>query len=434
VLAEFINCIDEYKLTDVTWLLPFIPHWDIPHFIRACTAICFLERDFPIPIHTPLIPREVFACGTCLVLSHEVAQKQPYRQELRSGENVLLVDPLDIEALAGVLQTILHDPATSRRIGRNGYHDISVGIEDFSAYAQGWPHLFRTIQHDIQQRKSLMSVAEMQACLARLYTEDAYRKLFELAPEASFQGYLLTDEEKQVLLGLDKKLLSYFAASLKMKQQERLRSAYPATFHLLEGPIRRYVNRFFELYPTKPHEDASTRMVDFGTFIEQCLATDDAAPPYASEVAKYERLHYALAYLPTPHDAFALINEQEKSSTRSFHLESIPQLSPQVQMETFTYHIIAIVDSLREQRPLPDLQPGQYVFLFQREPRSLTVNVFFLNPAASQLLMLCNGIHTMSAIIHEAERQLKATNLENEIITTLNAFREKRIVGEKADE
>lgn len=68
-LLKFVNIIEESNLQDNTWLLPFLPHWQIPNLIRTCTAICFLERDFPIKIHTPTIPREVFACGTCLIVS-----------------------------------------------------------------------------------------------------------------------------------------------------------------------------------------------------------------------------------------------------------------------------------------------------------------------------------------------------------------------------
>jgi glycosyltransferase involved in cell wall biosynthesis len=75
-LAEFAVALEKQELADVTWLLPFLPHWDVPQFLRTCTTICFLERDFPITIHTPLIPIEVFSCGICLVLSFENSPKR----------------------------------------------------------------------------------------------------------------------------------------------------------------------------------------------------------------------------------------------------------------------------------------------------------------------------------------------------------------------
>jgi glycosyltransferase involved in cell wall biosynthesis len=430
ILADFAAGIEDNGLSEVTWLLPFLPHWNVPQFLRACTAVCFLERDFPIPIHTPLIPREVFACGTCLLLSHEIAEKQSYRQKLQHGSNVFLVDPHDHDALAELLERVIQNPIASRDVGQKGYHEISLVMEDFSRYAHEWPQLFRTILADIQQRNAHMSIAEMQACLARLYTEDTFRQFFEVAPEASLQDYLLTEDEKHALMALDKKLLGYFATSLKMKQEEHLRSAYPATFQLSEVFLRRYCNRFYQLYPAKPHEDLIKRMIDFGEFMEQCLARDDSAPGYASEVVRYERLHYATTYLPTSQDAFTAINEQEKAHTL-FHLESILVVTAGIQIEPFTYDVIQIVNTLQMQRPLEDPQPGQYSFLFQRRTHSLTTNVFALNSATVHLLSLCDGTHTIATMIREAEQQLQRTGLENDIVATLNALGEQRIVEDK---
>lgn len=431
VLAEFAASIEEHELADVTWLLPFLPHWCIPQFIRTCTAICFLERDFPIPVHTPLIPREVFACGTCLVLSHEIAEKQSYRQKLQHGSNVFLVDPHNLDALTGILRTILNDPVTSQQVGQNGYRDISVAEEDWPAYTQSWTQLFTTIHHDIQQRNVSMSVAEMQACLARLYTDDAFRKLFAVAPDASLQDYILTEDEKQALLQIDQKLLEYFAASLKLKQFKRLRPAYPATFALPEALLHHYYNRFYQLYPARPHEDAFTRTVDFGVFMEQCLATDEQAPDYASEVARYERIHYTCTYQPLPSDALMSINEKGPIKPLPLRLESIPVLCPGAQVETFTYPIVSIVGKLREQRPVEAIQPGHHVFLFFKQARSLTINVFALNQATAHLLSLCEGTNTVTTIIQEVERQLGETALANDVLATLNSLREKQIIGEQ---
>src|SRR6185312_3060144 len=107
-----------------------------PHFLRTCTAICFLERDFPIAIHTPLIPIEVFSCGTCLVLSHEIAEKQSYRDHLCHGTNVFLADPYHHATLAAMLRTILHDPQASQQIGRRGYDDIGRKQEALATTGQ----------------------------------------------------------------------------------------------------------------------------------------------------------------------------------------------------------------------------------------------------------------------------------------------------------
>lgn len=121
-LPAFKQAIHELDLQERTWTLPFLPHWRVPGFVRACTAICFLEREFPIAFHTPTIPREVMACGTCLVLSREIADKQHrVKSRLSDGENLLLVDnPREHADLARQLQVVIEDPAKAARIGLNG--------------------------------------------------------------------------------------------------------------------------------------------------------------------------------------------------------------------------------------------------------------------------------------------------------------------------
>lgn len=135
------TALDDARLRDRTCILPFLPNWRVPSFLRACTAVCFLERDFPVAIHGPIIPREVLACGTCLVLSDEIASKQPYRDSLRHGENVVLVqDPKNHGELAAALRPLLGDAARAFAIGARG-HDISKQIEDFPAFVDAWETL-----------------------------------------------------------------------------------------------------------------------------------------------------------------------------------------------------------------------------------------------------------------------------------------------------
>lgn len=140
--SKFIERIRLANLFDRVWVLPFIPHWRVPEFIRACTAVCFLERDFPVEIHTPSVPREVMACGTCLVLSGEVARKQWRFSEFRDGENVLLVeDPRNVDSLVSVLDRVVLDPAAARKIGRAGHAlHTPQGTEELGEIYEG---LFR---------------------------------------------------------------------------------------------------------------------------------------------------------------------------------------------------------------------------------------------------------------------------------------------------
>lgn len=429
-LAAFVTALEANDLADVTWFLPFLPHWDVPHFLRACTAVCFLERDFPIPIHTPMIPIEVFSCGTCLVLSHEIAEKQTYRQQLRHGANVFLTDPHNHAELAALLRTIIHDPLASRQIGQQGYDDIGREHEPLMTTGQGWQLLFERLHQEMQHRRQLMSLAEMQSYLAQLYTDDTFRKLFTIAPNATFEHYLLSQQEKQALFAIDRRLLEYFATSLKMKEQESLRAAYPATFTLEHALVQRLFNRFYHQYPAKPHEDRFTRMIDFGTFMEQVLASDDQAPCYASSVVRYERLHYLYTYQPGDTDAFTAINT-ELPDARTLNLETIPMLLPGIHREVFAYQMVPLIDALVTHQ-VPEehtCQPERCALLFQREPHSLTLNVFALSSETAQLLDLCQEGLPIGTIIARLEQLLGERDLEEDVLAMLETLQEHHIIG-----
>ncbi len=426
VMAEFVTCIEDLGLAERTWLLPFLPHWDVPHFLRACTAIGFLERDFPLPIHTPLVPMEVFSCGTCLLLSHEVAAKQTYREQLQHGVNVFLVDPQNHEDLAVQLQTILCHPHASRRIGMQGYHEI--GSKQESLAGQGWPRLITRIHADLQHRRQIMSLTEMQSYLALLYTDESFRKLFTLAPESSFESFVLTEAEKQALRDLDRRLLEYFATSLVMKQQEYLRAAYPATFALPQSLVQRLVRRFFQFFPSRPQQDMVERVLACGGFLEQALAQDEQAPPYASEIVKYERLHYQWTYQPQTEDALTAINNRLPEQM-PLSLEAVPVLLASVTSETFVYPVVSLIDMLRAHQVPESVEPGQYTLVFQREARSLTIHVFEVSQETALLLDLCQGRQSVRALIDVIEQRLGETNLTADILAMLAVLQEQKMIG-----
>jgi hypothetical protein len=103
--------------------------------------VCFLERDFPIPIHGPVIAREVLSCGTCLVLSGEIHAKQPNGDELADGDSIVLIpDPKDRETLAKRLRTLIEDPALATAIGARGY-GCRTGFPDFGTFVAAWEDL-----------------------------------------------------------------------------------------------------------------------------------------------------------------------------------------------------------------------------------------------------------------------------------------------------
>jgi glycosyltransferase involved in cell wall biosynthesis len=88
------RAIESLGLAGDVWTLPFLPHWRVPEFIRACDVIAVLEHDFPIPQHGPSLMREVLACGAPVLASGEVIGK--LAAPLRSAPGITIVpDPRD---------------------------------------------------------------------------------------------------------------------------------------------------------------------------------------------------------------------------------------------------------------------------------------------------------------------------------------------------
>jgi len=107
-------------LAERTSFLPLLPHWRVPSFVRACDAVCFLERGFWLPGHTPTVAEEVLSAGTCLVVSDEVASKMFPAGALRHRRDALVVDPRDRSALTAALRLVVESPAEALEIGRCG--------------------------------------------------------------------------------------------------------------------------------------------------------------------------------------------------------------------------------------------------------------------------------------------------------------------------
>lgn len=132
--GRFRRMAEELGIAHAVRILPFLPTWTIPRLIRSCTAVVFLERNFPIAAHGSTVPSEVVACGTCLVVSGEIARKQRFRSSMQHMHNVVIVpDPRHYYVLAAALRRVLEDPQRAEQIGRRGYEELSRG-SSYEAY------------------------------------------------------------------------------------------------------------------------------------------------------------------------------------------------------------------------------------------------------------------------------------------------------------
>ena len=140
VEKEFRARAQKLGLTDRVLQIPFLPHWRVPEFLRACFAVCCLEQDFPIRFHTPIIAREVLLCGTCLVGSTEVIRKLPAHGRLPHGYGCVAIEDVnDVDRLSDTLAAIVRHPAPAAAVGARGREFASELQQDvaFPAAAGG---------------------------------------------------------------------------------------------------------------------------------------------------------------------------------------------------------------------------------------------------------------------------------------------------------
>jgi thiopeptide-type bacteriocin biosynthesis protein len=119
-------------LADSLWLVPLLPPWRMPGFIRACTVVCALNPP------AASIATQVLACGTCLVLSGRVRARLGYGDELDHGTSAVVVpDSGTPAALAGRLRPLIRQPSAAAGIAACG-HLVARKSAGFAEFADGW--------------------------------------------------------------------------------------------------------------------------------------------------------------------------------------------------------------------------------------------------------------------------------------------------------
>lgn len=340
----------EAGIADRTLILPFLPNWRVPEFIRACTAVCFLERGFRVAIHGPMIAREVLACGSCLIVSKEIADKQWNREQLATGVHLLVVtDPRDTDELAECLRTVLDNPARAKQIG-------AAGAEAFAqpgAYEQfivSWEGVF---ERYTQNATSPAGQGRSSGPAARrLALEVAVPSLLAYAQtvQPSIVDRFIGDGDAAALPGCALDFCSVLGHSLPAALGDELRPVFAEALRYTAARLR----------------------VGFDV--------PGAPPPFA--VA--DELH-----------------------DRAFNLSDAAELYPvrgnSVVVEEFAYDVSDVFGAARpsettEEDPLTRAEARHCLVLFQR-----TVNLvpceLEVNPVVVALLELCDGHRTTAEVV-----------------------------------
>ena len=263
-----------------------------------------------------------------------------------------------------------------------------------------------------------MSTAEMQACLARLYVSEPFRRWFNADVDAAMASYRLGEDERKALRDLDRAALELFAGSLVTKRRKGVERAFPALFALDDGAMRRHYSRFHQLYSAKPHHDRHQDVIDFGIFVEETLVNAADVPRYASDLARYERLYYLASIVSAPVPAAVGDVALDRPVMR-------PALRAGVQIADFTYDVGDIEEALRLGEAPAAMEPtegGLAIVFLPGIADGTGVQMLKINGPARTVIGLCDGTRSVSEIVTSTETALGAADLHDAIVATLDRF------------
>ena len=400
-LTSFKQAISELDLQDRTWIFPFIPHWKVPGFIRACTAVCFLEREFPISFHGPTIPSEILACGTPLVVSREIINKQHrIKDKLVDGENVLIVDdPKQYPDLARQLSIVIREPDKAKIIGIQG-HRLYSGTDDDHTPRRGSDAYLDALEKEwikiIDKRKTTVSNP-----IAGTDARDSLRK-------------------------------------------ERLKARLPWISVLLNGQWDQLVNDYCR-ERSAPSAGQFKDALGLCEFLEPKLGELGSTYEYFLDAFRYEKTHNSMLvdhndeFVSKPAWAPRPLVAAESRIRKSHNIADISELRPLkaegVHVQTFDYDLQSLANHLRR-REIPREVPKTSTFLLFKRELNFVNEELIINQATKCFLDSCDGEHTVRAISgklarlyqRDSDKNPSDSELTQEIEALVRELTSKRII------
>jgi len=107
---EIFSAINELSLTDQILIPGYVPDEDLVYFYNVADLFVYpsLYEGFGLP------PLEAMACGTPVITSNKSSLPEVV------GDAALLVDPLDVRALAGAIERVLANEELRAQLSERG--------------------------------------------------------------------------------------------------------------------------------------------------------------------------------------------------------------------------------------------------------------------------------------------------------------------------
>jgi len=337
---RFRKMANELGLDPYIRFLPFLPHWRVPSFIQSCSAIAFLERDFPISAHTPTIPSEIVACGKCLVLSEEVARKQYFRTAIRNRKNIIIVtNPKDALSLKSGIRFALEDEERAHNIGLQGLADFGVGHAHHE-YIDAFENLLNTVADESPGVPAPVPNPQLKA--------------------------------RADVLEIAEQFFPHTTALMTVAQRTQLENSIGGTAF------------------GKGITDRIELAVQLGERLLAILSADGESGSLTRDVCLYEYKGYAWCKRP--------VEPPRPDKDLVFSAEALSALYPQLRSETelveFSHDVEAVCNFVKRGDP-PPRESGHITVLFHSAFSPMRVN----KPTAELVRLLSDGTMTMAEIL-----------------------------------
>lgn len=248
-----------------------------------------------------------------------------------------------------------------------------------------------------------MSLMEMYSALARLYVDEAFLESFCAEPDQALAGYGLTPREAAALAGTDRDAIRKYASSLRFKTRSRFENAYRLLLTLDAAAFHKYYLRFYELRPIRPYETFNGPIIELGLFFERSFTGNPEVPPYAADLARYQRLFYEARFGPGERSGSGV----EPRAVGPLDARSRLGVAPGVRIERFGYDMRAMEELLREGEVPREVQSAPCQVAFQSLNEVGRARKFQVSKSTAALLALCDGTRELGdvATTLEADRE-----------------------------
>lgn len=144
-----------------------------------------------------------------------------------------------------------------------------------------------------------MALAQVQAALARLFTDEAARNAFLKDPQSSARALGLDHDEAEMLAGLAPQAIRQFVGGLAAKRVLDARKMTPLTAHVLGDAFIEHFRA--ATAPLAPDADRVAQARALAGRLAAAARTGAAAPGWIGDLARYEA-----AFVEASHRRFGI--------------------------------------------------------------------------------------------------------------------------------